>query len=624
MRTRMPLAFSCYLLSGLAQDQPITLDVDATDAARRIFHAHMTMPVKPGPFTLLYPKWIPGEHMPSGPITNLVGLKIKWAGNVIPWRRDSAEMFAFHLDVPAGVAAIDVDYDFLGSAEGGAFSSGSSSTTELAVLNWNQLLLYPEGADPDHASYRATLKVPTGWRYGTALPIARESGNFIEFKPAPLTTLVDSPVSAGKHYRTVDLGSDLGAAHYVNIAADSDRALEVTPETVQHWKNAVAETGALYGSRHYRSYHFLFTLSDHIERFGLEHHESSDDRDYERTLVDPSLLKVDATLLPHEMTHSWNGKFRRPDGLGKSGYDNPMKGDMLWVYEGLTNYLGEVLAARSGLWTAEEYREGLAMTAAHLDGQSGRAWRPLEDTAVGAQLLYVAPADYSDYRRSTDYYAEGSLIWLEADVIIRRMSNGAKSLNDFCRAFHGGPGGAPEVKSYTFDDVVTGLKSVQPYDWAGFFEKRLRSTDSHAPLGGVTGGGWKLVFNGTRSELWKAHEEASKDSDLSYSIGLRVKDDGTVKDVALKGPAFKSGVSPSGKLTAVNNRQFSLTVLRDTVERSAAATGPIELLIKYGEYYRTFSIDYHGGERYPHLEREAAAPDLISAITTPIAKRKQP
>jgi predicted metalloprotease with PDZ domain len=601
-----------------AQDAPITLNVDATDAPRRLIHARMKLPVKPGPFTLLYPKWIPGEHMPSGPITNLVGLKITAGGQAIPWKRDNVNMFAFHVEVPAGATSLDVAYDFV-APESGDFSAGGSVTTELAVLNWNQFMLYPEGSDPDHLQYQATLKVPSGWRYGTALPIARESGNEIQFQPASLTTMVDSPVSAGAHYRTVELGKDRGASHYVHIAADGDRALEVTPETITHWKNVVAETGALFDSRHYRSYHFLFTLSDHITRFGLEHHESSDDRDYERTLVDPDLLKADAILLPHEMTHSWNGKYRRPAGLVNGGYDAPMKGDLLWVYEGLTNYLGEVIAARSGLWTDEEYRDSLAITAAQLDNESGRAWRPLEDTATAAQLLYNAPNAFNEYRRSVDYYPEGSLIWLEADVLIRKLSNGAKSLNDFCRAFHGGPGGAPALKPFGFEDVVAGLNAVQAYDWAGFLNKRLHSTDPHAPLGGITGGGWKLVYNSTRSGLWNAFEAYHKNIDMSYSLGMIIKpEDGAISDVSLNGPAAKAGVVPGAKLIAVDGRQFTPTILREAVQRAA---GSIEVLLRSGEYYKTYRILYRGGERYPHLERDSSIPDLISKVSAPIAKK---
>ena len=331
----------------LCAQNPVRLRVDATDAPRRLFHVQMTIPAQPGPMTLLYPEWIPGEHMPSGPIVNLVGLKIQAGGQTIAWRRDSVNMYAFHIDVPAGASSLDAAFDFISPPEEPGFSSGSSATSELAVLNWNQLLLYPQGAPADSLQYQATLRVPPSWRYGTALPIARESGSEIEFQPAPLTTLIDSPLLAGAHFRTVDLGTDRGAPHYLHLAGDSDRAVEMSPELADEYKNLVAETGALFGSRHYRDYHFLFTLSDHVAHFGLEHHESSDDRLGERTLVDPGPRKLSGTLLPHEFVHSWNGKYRRPVGLtsgcADGGYDTPMKGDLLWVYEGLTNYLGEIL-----------------------------------------------------------------------------------------------------------------------------------------------------------------------------------------------------------------------------------------------------------------------------------------
>jgi predicted metalloprotease with PDZ domain len=609
------------LASLCAQDAPVRISVDATDAPRRLFHVVMTVPVKAGPMTLLYPEWIPGEHGPTGPIANLVGLKVQAGELAIPWKRDNVNMYAFHVDVPSGVAALDVMFDFISPPEAGGFSSGSSATTQLAVLNWNQFLLYPQGVPPDKLQFQATLRVPNAWRYGTALRIKRESGNQIEFEPASLTTLVDSPVSTGLHYRTIELGAENGISHYLHLAADSDRATEMSPELIAQYKNLVAETGALFGSRHYRNYHFLFTLSDHVAHFGLEHHESSDDRLDERTLIDDGPRRVSASLLPHEFVHSWNGKYRRPAGLATGGFDAPMKGDLLWVYEGLTNYLGEILAPRSGLWSPEDYRESLADTAAMLDTESGRTWRPLEDTAIAAQILYGAGEDYSEYRRSVDYYPEGTLIWLEADVLIRRLSNGAKSLNDFCRAFYGGPGGAPALKTYTFEDVVTGLNSVQSHDWAEFLNTRLRSTGPHAPLGGLENGGWKLVYNGIRSDFWKANEERRKLIDLTYSIGLKVKEDGAIVDVAYGRPAQKAGVAPAAKLIAVNRRQFTPTVLREAVQKSVSSAEPLELLIKVGEFYEVHRIDYHGGEKYPHLERDPATADLLSAIIAPLAKR---
>jgi predicted metalloprotease with PDZ domain len=610
--------------ASLPAQTAIPLRVDATDAPRRVFHVQMTMPAKPGAMTLLYPEWIPGDHSPDGPLAQVVGLVIKGGGKTVAWRRDDVNMFAFHIDVPAGVSSLEVSFDFLSPPDTSGFAGGSSATTELAVLNWNQFILYPQGVDADQFQYQANLKVPDGWKYGTALPIRRETGNEIEFQPASLTTMVDSPVSAGKHYRTIDLGVDRGAPHFVHLAGDSDRAIEAPAELIAGWKNLVAETGALFGSRHYRDYHFLLTLSDHVAHFGLEHHESSDDRVAERTLVDAAPRNHEAALLTHEFTHSWNGKYRRPAGLvsgGKDGgYDVPMKGDLLWVYEGLTNYLGEVLAPRSGLWTKEQYMDSLAQTAAALDNSYGRRWRPLEDTAIAAQLLYFAPEDYADYRRGVDYYPEGSLIWLEADVLIRKMSGGAKSLNDFCLAFHGGPGGASALKTYTFDDVVAGLNAVQPYDWARFFHERLQSTSPHAPLGGIENGGWKLVYNATRSEGWKDYEESAKVVDLSYSIGLKVKDDdGTVADVLYAGAAKAAGIPPSVKLIAVNGRQYTSTVLREGVQATASGK-PIELLIKNGEYFSTHRIQYSGGERYPHLVRDESKPDVVSQIASPMVR----
>jgi predicted metalloprotease with PDZ domain len=615
-------ALAAALCATLFGQGPVRLRVDATDAPRRLFHVRMTMPAQTGPLTLLYPEWIPGEHAPTGPIANLVGLKVEGGGKTIAWKRDSVNMFAFHIEVPADVTSLDVSFDFISPPESGGFTSAAAVTSELAVLNWNQVLLYPQGSQPDDLPYQATLCVPNGWRYGTALPIAQESGNEVEFQPAPLTTLIDSPVSAGAHYRTIDLGTDNGIPHFLHLAADSDHALEVSPEIVTRYQNLVNEAGALFGTRHYRSYHFLYTLSNHVAHFGLEHHESSDDRDDERTLVEPDKLRPTADLLPHEFVHSWNGKFRRPRGLISGGhdgeYDAPMKGDMLWAYEGLTEYLGQVLTARSTLWTPEDYRDKLAETAASLDNEYGRQWRPLEDTAVAAQILYDTGNDYAEYRRGTDFYPEGVLIWLDADMTIRQLSKGKKSLDDFCRAFHGGPGGAPALKPYEFADVVAGLNAVQPYDWAGFLNERLHSTNAHAPLGGIEHSGWKLVYDGDPSDFWTSNEDGAN---LTYSAGLKVKEDGSISDIAFAGPAGKAGIAPATRIIAVNGRQFSTTILREAIDKAVTDTKPIELLIKDGEYYKTYRLDYHGGPRYPRLVRIENTPDLLTAIIAPKTKK---
>jgi len=604
-----------------AQDNPIHMSVDASEASRRLFHIQITMPVKPGPITLLYPQWIQGEHGPTGPVVDMVGLVITANGRRIPWMRDSVNMFAYHVTVPEGVTSLNIAFDQIAPPESGGFSSGASTTSELAVLSWNQFVLYPQGTPADQLRYQADLRVPAGWRYGTALPIAAEHGNEVQFQPAPLTTLIDSPVQIGQHYRTVELGREGSIVHYLHLAADSDRALEITPEELEHYKNLVTETGALFGSRHYRSYHFLYTLSDHVASFGLEHHESSDDRVRERTLIEDSGQRYNADLLPHEFVHSWNGKFRRPAGLATPDYSEPMKGNLLWVYEGLTQYLGQILTARTGLLSPEDFRAQLDRVAAELDRSPGRAWRPLEDTAVAAQILYDARDDYANYRRGVDYYDEGTLIWLDVDVTIRQLSKGAKSLNDFCRSFEGGPGGAPALKTYTFEDVVAGLNAVQPYDWAEFFRTRIEQVAPHAPLGGIQNGGWKLVYKSFKPDMFRVTEDEKKHWDFSYSIGVTVKDEGGIQDVIVGGPAQKAGIAPDDKIVAVNNRAFNGTILREAIQRTATSSEPIELLIKRDEYYSVHRVEYQGGEKYPSLERDESRPDLLSKILEPLVKK---
>jgi predicted metalloprotease with PDZ domain len=607
-----------------AQTAPVSIDVDAGEAPRRLLHAKMRMPVTPGPLSLLYPKWIPGEHGPTGPIEDLAGVRITANGQPVPWRRDNVNIYEFHVDVPQGVSMLDISLDFISPPEINGFSSGSSATSQLAVLSWNQFLLYPKDIPTDQLQYKATLKVPQGWRYGTALPIERETGNEISFKESSLTTLIDSPVQTAANFKTVDLNPGGPVQHLLHIAADSERATRITDDEVQHYRNLVQEANTIFGAHHYRDYHFLLTLSDHVAHFGLEHHESSDDRVDEDALVDDDMRKIEADLLPHEFVHSWNGKFRRPAGLATPDYNAPMKGDLLWVYEGLTEYLGEILTPRSGLWTPEQFKEALARDAAALDHEAGRQWRPLEDTAVAAQVLYNARDDYSDFRRGVDFYEEGTLIWLDVDVTLRSLSKGKKSIEDFCRAFEGAPSGPPAVKPYTFEDVVAALTSVEKYDWTDFLKKRLESTSSGAPLDGIRNGGYKLVYTAERSEMWKTREDVRKTIDVSYSVGLKAKDTGDIVDVHVNSPAYKAGVAPATKIIAVNGRQYSMNVLHHAIEDSTKSTGPIALLIRDGEYYKTFNLDYHEGEKYPHLVRDESKPDVLSEIIRPHASGTKP
>ena len=331
---------------------PIRLTVDATGAPRRVLHARLEIPARPGPLTLVYPKWIPGNHAPSGPIADLAGLRLSVNGRPIEWQRDAVDLYAFHCRVPAGASRLDVEFDRLQSATG-SHSTGRSITAQLAVLDWNELLLYPQGRAASGITVAARLRLPAGWTYGTALETTRADSSGIEFAPVPLTTLVDSPVQAGAHRRRIALGPAVGPPVTVELACDGEAGLEAGPEQVARWKQLVAEATALFGATHYRRYVFLYTLSDDVDHFGLEHHESSDDRVQERALLDDDLRGVHSGLLPHEYAHSWNGKYRRPAGLVAPDFQAPSRTELLWIYEGLTDYLGWVLTARSGLASPE-------------------------------------------------------------------------------------------------------------------------------------------------------------------------------------------------------------------------------------------------------------------------------
>lgn len=616
-----PLVLSCALVSPagvLAADGAATLDVDARDAARKIFHARLTIPARPGPLTLLYPKWMPGDHGPTGPIADLAGLKITARGKPVAWRRDAVDMYAFSLEVPAGADAVEVALDYLSPAEAGG-SATASATANLALVSWSSLLLYPKSADADAMAYKASLKLPAGWKYATSLARHAESSDGVEFEPASLTTLVDSPVLAGAHFRVVPL-SDGSPAHRIDIAADNESSLAMTSETKKSYEALVAETSALFRARHYRHYDFLLTLSDYTAHFGLEHHESSDDRVAERSLVDEDKRKTFlAGLLEHEMVHSWNGKYRRPADLAPGHFDVPMKGDLLWVYEGLTEYLGAILSARDGSLTPQEFRQYLAQTAGELDHIRGRAWRPLADTAVAAQILYDARGDWASWRRSTDFYDESMLLWLEADARIRQESQGRKSLDDFCRLFLGGESGPPRVVAYTLEDVIAALDQVFPYDWKTFWTERLSAIQPHVPAAGIEASGWRIVFRDLPTDMQRASEDARKRLDARFSIGFAASDEGDIPDVIPDSAAARAGVGPGMRIAAVNGKRFTKEGLRDAIASSKARR--IELIVVNGDDFATLRLDYAGGERYPDLERDPSKPDLLSKIIEPLAAR---
>jgi predicted metalloprotease with PDZ domain len=623
------LAFSVLIIAlGLAYSNPllaqntfgpIHLEVDATQAPQKILHARMQMPVKPGPLVLYYPEWIPGEHMPDGPIINVAGMFFRADGKILPWRRDLIDMYEFHLDIPPGVHTLDIALDFLLSAPNTGFSAGASATASLDVMSWNQVLLYPADFPSRDINFIPSLKIPQGWQFGTALPISKQDGNTVDFALVPLNTLVDSPVLTGRYFRKIELTPGEQPIHEMDIASDSAAALAMTPQTEQDFRNLVAQTGPLFGNvRHYRDYHFLLTLSNQVAHFGLEHHESSDDRTNERSLIDPNSLIYFSDLIPHEFTHSWNGKYRRPYDLWTPDFQTPMKDDLLWVYEGLTEYYGEVLTARAGFWNPEMAREALAFVAGTAANRPGRGWRPLQDTADFASVLYDANLDWSNWRRGTDFYDEGELLWLDVDSTLRRLTNDQKSMNDFCRIFYGGPGGEPAVKTYTFDDIVSTLNGLAPYDWAGFLHKRLDSLAPDTPTESVANSGWKLVYTDKPNAYQQVIAAVRHRLDTRLSIGLLLSDKGNVLDVIHGSPAYNAGIGPGMRISAVDRKEFTPDVFTEAITAAESSSAPIELMVANGPQFQSESVNYHGGLRYAHLEREAGEPDYLSQIFSPM------
>jgi predicted metalloprotease with PDZ domain len=601
------LGMVCSLAApAVLAGQTISLKVDATKTPLKLLRIHLAMPVKSGPLTLYYPKWIPGEHGPEGPISNLTGLKFEADGKTIPWTRDLLDVFTFHVEIPAGVSKLEASYDYI-EPEGG------SATDKLLVLEWNEAVLYPAGVPAEQLTYEAKLVIPDGWKFGTSLPIANQSGNEVSFKPISLDMLVDSPVITGEYYRAIDI-TPVGEPihHELDMVADSDAALNLSPELQKAMTNLVAESGKLFGARHYRDYHFLLTLSEHVAHFGLEHHESNDSRLPERALIGPGAGMALGGLLAHEFVHSWNGKFRRPADLTVPYYEEPMETDLLWGYEGLTDFLGPMLAARSGLWTQDQYHEYMASISAMLGpGRPGRTWRPLLDTAIGEPgVTGGRGGGWLSWRRGTDYYDEGDLLWLEVATIIHRETKGAKSIDDFCQVFHGGPNNGGEVRTYTFDQLVGTLNAVAPFDWASFFHERLDSTSADAPLGGIENAGFKVVFNATPLKL----QGRRANPGYVYSIGLNVNPEGMVTDSIVGGPAFEAGISSGMKVIGVNGRVYAAELLEDAIKEATDTSKPITLLVVVDDFFQTSTINYHGGERYPHLVRDEAKPDYLDEI----------
>jgi predicted metalloprotease with PDZ domain len=567
---------------------------------------------------LLYPKWLPGTHAPEGPLDRLAGIKITASGAPVSWTRDPVDVYAFHVHPAAGVKSLDIDFDYLSptSPKVGAIEM----TRDILLLEWNSLVLYPAGYFARQIPVQASVALPADWKFGSALEIAGANGGETEFKRTTLNTLVDSPVYAGRYAARLDLDPNGAVPVHLDLFADRPELLAITPEQLEAHRSLVQQAYKLYGSHHYSHYDFLYSLSDQLQQNGLEHHQSSEDGSVPEALTEWDKTAYDRDLLAHEFTHSWNGKFRRPADLWTANYNVPMRDSLLWVYEGQTQYWGQVLTARAGLWTKQQALDELALTAAYYDVESGRRWRALQDTTNDEIINPRRPMSWPSWQRFEDYYSEGQLIWLDADTLIRERSQGRRSLDDFARTFFGIDDGSFATVTYTFDDVVKALNAVEPYDWAAFLRERLNAIGKPAPLDGLRRGGYKLVFTDTPSELVKAHDEQSKRVNLLFSIGVEIDDkDGSVLNVLWDSAAFKAKLTESSVIMAINGAAYNADVLKDAIRSARTTKQPIELIVRNGDRFRVLHLDYHEGLRYPHLERDPSVPARLDDI---LAARK--
>jgi predicted metalloprotease with PDZ domain len=597
----------------------ISLLVDATNITDRVLNVHETIPIKGRDITLFYPEWLPGTHSPSDPVSELAGLVVTANGKRIPWVRDRVDMYAFHVEVPQDAKTLDINFQYLAPLD----PKRGRISSKFANVTWDRVLLYPAGYFSRDIKFEAALRLPEGWQFACALDVKSQNGNLVQFKETTLNTLVDSPLYAGVNFKRLDLSTGPDNPVYLDVFADKPADLEITPEELQYHKNLAIEAQKLFNSHHYDRYDFLFSVSDIVSGKGLEHHQSSEDGSPANYFTDWGAGVGRRALLPHEYTHSWNGKFRRPADLWTPNFNVPMRNDLLWVYEGLTDYYGNVLTARSGMRTPEQARDVFAQIAAGFEISPGRTWRSLIDTTNEpiASSHGAMPQAWPSWQRSYDYYPESDLIWLDADTKIRELSGGKKSLDDFAKLFFGIDNGSYITVTYTFDDLVKALNTVQPYDWAGFFRTRVYEVNPDVPENGFTQGGYRLVYNDNEPE-WLKKAESVRGVSFATSLGFSVKLDnpdshGSLDNVAWDGLAFKAGITPDMQLQAVNDQKYTVAGLRETILAAEKSKEPIKLLLKRGDEFVTVSLDYHGGMRYPHLERVETTPDRLDAILAP-------
>jgi predicted metalloprotease with PDZ domain len=588
------------------QSDPMTLVLDARDTSRGLMYSRMTIPVKPGAFTFVYPKWIPGEHGPTGPLANISQIRVSANGHALPWRRDVVDLYAFHVDVPSGVSHIDVAFTALTNAP------DTMSSKNVAVINWNRDMFYQAGINSHEYYVKPSILLPHGWSYATALYGAHQNGDRVDFAVTPLNMLVDSPLDMGRYYKHLLLWKNGDATQWLDIFADKPQDLDISPKVLNAYKRMPAQAFALYGSRHWTWYHSLLVLSDPIGFQGIEHHQSSDDRAPDDFLTNPQEQIEGGDLVTHELSHSWNGKYRRPWDLTTLNFQIPQRTDLLWVYEGMNQYLGDLLSFRSGIRDAKDYPEYLASIWADMDTEPGRGTEPLIDTTTAAPYLYEAGGQYSSLRRTAgDFYTEGELIWLDADTIIRERTGGAKSLDTFLHTFTEPGVTGPITKTYTREDVEQTLSSIVPYDWHGFFQRYVYEVAPHPPSDDLERAGWRLVFNDKPNKFIAAAAAIRHSLNYWYSLGFNVNAKGEIRDVRENAPAWKAGLSPGVKIIAVDGQEWDPDVLEYAVKHSS---GNIALIASNNGAVGTYTINYRGGLRYPHLVRIPGKPDMLGKI----------
>lgn len=601
-------------ISETAYPGTIRLEVDATDLGQRVFKVRQTVPVQPGLQRFHYPAWLPGSHSPSGQIEKLAGLVINANGQRLEWVRDPLDVYTFNVQVPEGVSELRMDFQFLSPTD--SAQGRTVMTPNMLNLQWNAMLLYPAGHAAHAITYQASARYPQGWDAASALTVASRNGDTVNYAPTNLEILVDSPVFAGRYHRMFDLAPAGTRPVRLNVFADRAKDLDAKPEHIEQHRALVTQARKLFGAEHYDHYDFLFAVTNQLGGIGLEHQrssENSEDRDY-FSGWDAKVGSSD--LLGHEYTHSWDGKYRRPADLATLNYNVPMQGSLLWVYEGQTQYWGNVLTARAGIRPLEASRDALAMVAAtYADNRPGLEWRSLGDTTNDPVIARRKPKPYRGYQMSEDYYQGGQMLWLEADVRLRTLSGGKRSLDDFAKAFFGQNDGQWErPATYTYDDVAATLEQVQPTgDWSQFLRDRLERRTGL--VGGIEAAGWKLVYKDKPSAYFKATMKG-RGANFIYSLGVSLSPAGYVNEVRWDSAAFNAGVGTGMQVLAVNDLQYSADELEEAVRAAKDSKQPVRLLVKEVDVYRTLSIDYHDGLRYPTLERIDGKADYLTPIFT--------